>query len=1374
MDPLQAKANFARICQLLVDKGGDALRQALHVVHPPSTLAAALNFHRRTLQRLRYSVINSSQWKLLYPVAGPPDSKTFDVTLLAILLRNICGLSSPVAGWSTMPPASDTSISADILRIKMFRNEVYGHIPSAQYDDMTFQKLWQEISQPLLKLGISQQDIDSLKLAPLSPEEESYVKTLKEWKIAEDCLLEKLDEMDKKIENLGCKFMKRETSNLSNIDKLAKFDFKGKIEVLSEKFLVGTRQWFFNKLSRWFSDKESKVMILTAGPGIGKSVLAAKVCELYKQSGQLAGCHFCDYRKTNCAKPSSILQSLASQMCDNVVGFRDKLTEILQREHSQDSLSDANFLLLNEPLHSLDRCEPMLIVLDALDESNTGDKSEFLELISDEFLELPKWIKILITSRPELPVRKKLKHFKPLEICADSDWHMDDVEYFIRESLPDVSKDIIRKLIRECNGSFLYAYYMVTELKEMHVEGESIVIDFVPKGISGFYSKQFERLKKGLQRFKPGILHSFVNVVAASKAPLPIRILVKCMKLSDEDYEIRSAIVNNLSEILPVYDDSLTAYHKSLTDWLTLDGYEEHAFVADVADGTKRLWNACKIVYKGIDSLKSISDFEITPEKMFALENGGKYLVNIGSGTDFEWLVNTKINALKFRFYGGLEVGLEIDYFDIINDFKRTLGVDLYWSITQHAYISDAIREHDICDFKVARKNHRKCCFYLQCLANAYYQFVNTSVNSQSAAKEILDERKEIWLDKVDDAETCSYKILSDAVIPASYITSSPNDKLLVCLNITGRVQVFELPNLRKIFELNISRKVYEWKNVLTFSPDSSYFLYNSIKTCICISKQEELDFIPHGPDEFHSCSFSPCGTKLVISHDLEFIDVWDVKKKDLLVRVEDKLLWTRSFFSNCNLCFFHSCNTLILQFTGSQLCSRDVRTLQILHIHNICNSKSCLTNDVNFQIIQPIRRNTRSGHFHLTTGEIIIVVDYSISKKLFRWKGRTCLLFSHYPFISLLDVIRQDLIYKFRIDCKPFAVSPDDFPIKLDGTNFLFFFKHRHAIVVSFQALQEHTVESFQKWSLKCACVSPDNLYVACCYGNNVLTITKVDNGVTVQTVKLQQIPEACWWSELFLFVVCKDVVVKFPYDSVRTNVLGNCVEVCPINVDYAFESGEGVVVFQESSDGEIKVSILKICDNKLFHQQSLFSILFEELLFFTVTISSDGCAILFKRNSPVRVYELWEFSLESGWELDTTKDYVNHDDGCLSLTGTRNSRTLLGRTKKDLHAPDYFLFDFSSRKLSEFSPFYYIPGTDGIERVHNGDPSFLVVLSRFNRIHVCNGNTVITILDTLQARAGASYSSFYLSSKGYFVLVLRHNIIIFKIRNVRNYLES
>ena len=149
---MEAKANFSRVCQLLIDKGGDAFRAALHVKHAPSTLAAYLNSHKKTLQRIRYSVIKPPQWQLLFPASVAPDSNNFDITLLTILLRNICGLLSPSTGWNYMPPASDTSMSADIVRIKLYRNDVYGHIPIAQLDDTSFETLWEEISKPLVKL----------------------------------------------------------------------------------------------------------------------------------------------------------------------------------------------------------------------------------------------------------------------------------------------------------------------------------------------------------------------------------------------------------------------------------------------------------------------------------------------------------------------------------------------------------------------------------------------------------------------------------------------------------------------------------------------------------------------------------------------------------------------------------------------------------------------------------------------------------------------------------------------------------------------------------------------------------------------------------------------------------------------------------------------------------------------------------------------------------------------------------------------------------------------------------------------------------------------------------------------------------------------
>ncbi|XP_028417973.1 uncharacterized protein LOC114542683 isoform X1 [Dendronephthya gigantea] len=651
MDPLKAKANYSRICHLLVDKGGDVLRNALHAaIHPPSTLASVLNANKKTLQKIRYSVIKASQWDLLFPTSGAPDSKNFDITLLTALLRNICGFSAPATGWNVMPPVSDTSISANIVRVKMFRNEVYGHIPTASLDDITFETLWKEISVPLVNLGIPQNDIDELKVAPLSPEEESYIERLKEWKQQEDDFMSKLNDVESEVVKLR---QTVENVHPSLVEQLAKFNFAGKIRDLCRKFQDGTRKWLFDKLSNWFGSEESRILILTAGPSVGKSVLSAKLCELFRERGQLAAHHFCDFRNSDYSNPQRILQSLASQMCDNVEGFRDKLTEILRREHSRDSLSDAFRVLLNDPLHALDRHDPMLIIVDALDESKTDEKSELLELISERFCELPDWIKIFISSRPELQVRKILEHLHPWEIRPDDEDHNHDIELFVRHSLPNLDDNSIRSVISKCEGSFLYAYYLVSELKEKGVGIEPDLSDYISSGISGYYEKQFKRLRMGIQRFKEDtscLLNSFINIVAVSKEPLPIKVLFKCMGLSKDEFEIRKAFLDIMSEILPVYD-CLTVYHKSLWDWLTLNGYEEHAFVADVEDGNRRLWRACKKQFCEIDALKSVLEFQISPENRYALKNGWKYLVDTGEVDEFRWLVHVGIFFLRLKFF---------------------------------------------------------------------------------------------------------------------------------------------------------------------------------------------------------------------------------------------------------------------------------------------------------------------------------------------------------------------------------------------------------------------------------------------------------------------------------------------------------------------------------------------------------------------------------------------------------------------------------------------------------------------------------------------------------------------------------------------------
>ena len=194
--------NYARLCRLLVDGGTKALRYTFDNFHSPANLFNVLkagSADHLTLQSIyRRRIINATQWGKLYP--SPPSSVTsidFDITLLMVLLRNICGLTAPVTGWDSLPPASDTSVEDNIARVKYYRNIVCGHAIQASVDDVTFKTLWLQITDALIGLGIDAATINELKTESMDPERENhYLGLLKEWKKDEDNVKEQLDRME--------------------------------------------------------------------------------------------------------------------------------------------------------------------------------------------------------------------------------------------------------------------------------------------------------------------------------------------------------------------------------------------------------------------------------------------------------------------------------------------------------------------------------------------------------------------------------------------------------------------------------------------------------------------------------------------------------------------------------------------------------------------------------------------------------------------------------------------------------------------------------------------------------------------------------------------------------------------------------------------------------------------------------------------------------------------------------------------------------------------------------------------------------------------------------------------------------------------------
>ena len=199
--------NYARLSRLLVDVGTQALRATFDAIHAPPTLQKVLARNKTTLQTLRKrKILSASQMGKLFPaITASVSSASFDITLLAVLLRNICGLPSPATGWGTLPSVTDMSREADIARIKYFRNTVYAHAEHTSVDDTTFNTYWKEISDALVRLGGVEYRaaIDILETECMDPEMEDYFKgLLSQWMKDEEDIKHQLKDMGTEIKNV--------------------------------------------------------------------------------------------------------------------------------------------------------------------------------------------------------------------------------------------------------------------------------------------------------------------------------------------------------------------------------------------------------------------------------------------------------------------------------------------------------------------------------------------------------------------------------------------------------------------------------------------------------------------------------------------------------------------------------------------------------------------------------------------------------------------------------------------------------------------------------------------------------------------------------------------------------------------------------------------------------------------------------------------------------------------------------------------------------------------------------------------------------------------------------------------------------------------
>lgn len=166
--------NLARMARIILGPCTDVLRAVLRKEINPSVLPQKVKkYHAKQF------LITKDQRKLIQK----RNYSDFDITLLYILLRNISKIQPHCNQWGNFPSPTDTSMSANIERIRFIRNQ-YGHISKISMTDTDFITTWQQVHDIVQKmdmsLGTNYQDaVIDIKICSMDPEQESrYIEQL--------------------------------------------------------------------------------------------------------------------------------------------------------------------------------------------------------------------------------------------------------------------------------------------------------------------------------------------------------------------------------------------------------------------------------------------------------------------------------------------------------------------------------------------------------------------------------------------------------------------------------------------------------------------------------------------------------------------------------------------------------------------------------------------------------------------------------------------------------------------------------------------------------------------------------------------------------------------------------------------------------------------------------------------------------------------------------------------------------------------------------------------------------------------------------------------------------------------------------------------
>ena len=378
-----------------------------------------------------------------------------------------------------------------------------------------------------------------------------------------------------------------------------------------ESCFEGTRVKLIEDIMGWLNecDKRQSIYVLRGVAGIGKSTVSKSVAEHAVDAGNLVASFFFSRNEKNRKTARSIFPTLAHQLATNAV-FGGRLTKVLQDDlgAAERDLQRQFSSLLAWPLRPLmANGDPILLIIDALDECDENDATTVLKILAREVPQLRR-LKVFITTRPERCIRHELEKHEGHEQFRLEDIEQSVVQSDIRHYLSfRFSKDEVCRvlpelppppwqptpkqmgaLVRMSDKLFIIAFTAATFIldeAQLDPAGQlnTLLSCLSPTDFSGsqhtFLDDMYMQIIRAacpksaadswMKRFRV-----IVGTITLLQDPLPCKALADIIGISANDIERTLA---NLHSLLPLgkTDQIFRIHHKSFPDFITDPGRRE-------------------------------------------------------------------------------------------------------------------------------------------------------------------------------------------------------------------------------------------------------------------------------------------------------------------------------------------------------------------------------------------------------------------------------------------------------------------------------------------------------------------------------------------------------------------------------------------------------------------------------------------------------------------------------------------------------------------------------------------------------------------------------------------------------------------------------